>query len=255
MKRKMDMRLMAAFLTPASAVSALRCLAVCRQPLRLLYYYITKNAFASDSIKFSFRAPTGPVELKAFSPEDAVTLFIIFCRREYTPERGAEVFVDFGANIGIAAAFFLSRNDRNIVFCFEPNSTNVKRLRENLQPFEGRYFLEEACVGVRPGTVDFGVEPTGVYGAVGLTGEGTQSVQVPCRAANDILSEIIRERSTIDFLKIDIEGFEKDVIRAIEPGLLANIRQIQAETGEFDHQIPGFIRSQFGAIVRYRSAA
>jgi hypothetical protein len=56
----------------------------------------------------------------------------------------------------------------------------------------------------------------------------------------------------VDFLKIDIEDLEKDVIRTIRPEFLTRIRQIQAETGEFDYQIPGFNKTQFGSIVRYR---
>ena len=254
MGRKIDLRLMAAFLRPASMLAALRCFAVCRQPLRLLYYYITKNAFASDFIKFRFRTPTGDLELTAFSPEDVITFFIIFCRREYTPQKHARVFVDFGSNIGVTAAYFLSRDDRNVVYCYEPNSISAERLKANLKPFEGRYFLEEVCVGDGEKSVTFGIEPTGVYSAVGLAGEGVKTVQVPCRDVNDILSGIISERSRVDFLKIDIEGLEKEVIRAVRPELLKNIGQIEAETGEFDHQIPGYDRSQCGSIVRYQRA-
>lgn len=201
---------------------------------------------------FRFRTPTGTLALKAFSPEDVVTLFIVFCRKEYTPLASARKFVDFGSNIGITAAFFLSRSENNIVFCFEPNKVSTQRLKENLMPFEGRYFLEEICVGIENGMVEFGVEETGVYSGIGLKREDVKAIQVTCRDANDVLLEIAARHPTIDFLKIDIEGLEKDVIRRMTPEILNNVRQIEAETGDFDHQIAGFAKTRHGAIVKYR---
>ena len=252
MKRKVDFRFVSTFLRFTSVLSALRCVALCRQPLLLLYHYVTKNPFHSDFIAFHFRTPTGLVKLKAFSPDDVVTLFIVFCRKEYSPQKSARIFVDFGSNIGTSAAYFLSRNEANFAYCYEPNRVNIERLKDNLKAFEGRYHLEEVCVGVESATVSFGIEETGVYGSIGLGREDGKTFRVQCLHVNDILSKIIVERSMVDFLKIDIEGLEKDVIRSIKPEFLTRIRQIQAETGEFDYQIPGFSKTQFGSIVRYR---
>ncbi len=253
MKRKMDLRLIGTFLRPSSALAALRCLVICKQPLRLLHHYITRNPLPSGSMAFGFRSPTGDVKLKAYSVEDVITLFIVFCRNEYTPLKDARVFVDFGSNIGVTAAYFLSRNSENTINCYEPNKTNIERLKENLRPFEGRYSLEETCVGLENGTVTFGTESTGVYGAIGAAHEGGASFEAPCRRANDILGEALAKHSEIDFLKIDIEGLEQDVIKAIPPEFLGKIRQIQAETGEFAHRLPGFRWTQSGAIVKYES--
>jgi FkbM family methyltransferase len=253
MIRKIGLHHIKTFFKPASLAAALRCIAACRQPFRLLYHYITRNPLPASPVGFQFRSPTGDVELKAFSVEDVITLFIVFCRKEYTPREDARVFVDFGSNIGIAAAFFLSRHSENVVYCYEPNPTNIERLRENLRPFEGRYFLEEICVGLEDGTVAFGTESTGVYGAIGADHEGGATMQVPCRNANDIVAQILAEHPTIDFLKLDIEGLEQSVIKALAPDLLENIGQIEAETGEFDHHIPGFSRVQSDAIVKYES--
>lgn len=252
MKRKTDLRLIGAFLRPTSMMSALRCLFVCKRPLRLLYHYVTKNPLTSGPETFRFRTPTGVIELWAFSAEDVITFFIVFCRKEYTPAADATVFVDFGSNIGVTAAYFLSRNAEGFVYCYEPNGTNIERLKKNLRPFEGRYYLEETCIGLENGTVTFGIESTGVYGAIGAEHEGGETIEAPCRRANDVLCEALEKHTSIDFLKIDIEGLERDVIKAIPPEFLEKIRQIQAETGEFDHQIPGFRRTQSGAIVRYQ---
>jgi len=255
MKRKVNLQIVGKFLKPSSVLSALRCLIVCKQPLRLLYHYITKSPLPSGPFAFRFRTPTGEITLKAFSAEDVITMFIVFCRKEYTPREAARVFVDFGSNIGVTAAYFLSRHAESVIHCYEPNRTNVDRLKENLRPFEGRYSLEETCVGLEDGTVTFGVESTGVYGAIGAQHEGGDSYQVPCRESNGILAEILAERPRIDFLKIDIEGLERDVIKAIPPEFLQKITQIQAETGLFDHPLPGFRRSQIGSIVKYGTLA
>jgi FkbM family methyltransferase len=251
MKRKINFRLAATFIKLSSIAAAMRCLVVCREPLSLLYHYITRNPLLRESFPYHFRTPTGDLRLRAYCVEDVITLFIIFCRREYTPREGARVFVDFGSNIGVAAAYFLSRDRQNIVYCYEPNEVNTERLRENLRQFEKRYFLEEICVGLENGVVRFGVEATGVYGAIGVEHEGGSTFEVKCRRAGEILSEITDEHPEIDFLKIDIEGLEQEVIKAIEPEMLTKIGQIQAETGEFNHDLPGFRRSGSGAIVKF----
>ncbi len=252
MKRKVDFRLARAFLMPSSILSAARCLLVCKEPLSLLYHYITRNPLPNKPTAFRFRTPTGEIALNAFSAEDVITFFIVFCRKEYSPYHHARVFVDFGSNIGVTAAYFLSRDERNIVHCYEPNPVNIGRLKDNLQFFEDRYSLGEVCVGLENGLVPFGAEKTGVYGAIGAEHEGGSTFRAQCRKANEILAEIASRHSTIDFLKIDVEGLEQDIIKTLEPELLGSIQQIQAEIPvDFDHQLPGFRRSRFGPIVRF----
>ena len=100
--------------------------------------------------------------------------------------------------------------------------------------------------------VSFGTEETGVYGAIGAMHEGGATLEVQCRSANEILAGIASKHSAIDFLKIDVEGLEQDIIKAIGPDLLKNIQQIQAEIPfDFDHQLIGFRKTRSGPIVKF----
>jgi len=137
------------------------------------------------------------------------------------------VVVDFGSNIGISAAYFLTRNREAFVYCHEPLAQNVERLRANLRAFEGRFALNELAVATEDGTVEFGWEPTGRYGGIGRA--GLQTITVPARDSNSVLAEIIDRHGRIDLLKIDIEGLEYALTARIPPEIARNIGRIAAE--------------------------
>src|SRR4029453_346892 len=86
------------------------------------------------------RTPLGPVELTLYQHEDCFTIQEIFGLECYKAN-DAEVVVDFGANIGVSAAYFLTRNKNAHVYGFEPLPQNIQRLRRNLAPFQGRCTL------------------------------------------------------------------------------------------------------------------
>jgi FkbM family methyltransferase len=172
------------------------------------------------------KSPLGTLALTVYSYYDVQTVNEIFCRDDYYASR-EEVFVDFGANIGIAAAYFLSRNPRSIAYLFEPVPFNLERLRANLAPFEGRYMLEDAAVCDHTGTVQFNWEHTGRYGGIGVPhGNRTEVRSVD---SNEALERIATRHGAIDVLKIDVEGLEPALIQRLPPDLAMRIRQIYAE--------------------------
>ena len=124
--------------------------------------------------------------------------------------------VDFGSNIGISAAFFLSAAEKSFCYLFEPLPTNILRLRQNLAGFDPRYKLENVAVALNDGQENFGYEETGRYGGIGVrTGS---YIRVPCLNAIRVLAEIINKHGSIDILKIDIEALESEILDAIPHG-------------------------------------
>src|SRR5690606_9112251 len=75
------------------------------------------------------RTPMGIVAMTLHCPEDCFTVNEIFALHCYHAD-AQRVFVDFGANIGISAAYFLSRNPQAYVYCFEPLPENVEKLKQ-----------------------------------------------------------------------------------------------------------------------------
>jgi FkbM family methyltransferase len=169
-----------------------------------------------------------------YSSDDMLTLNEVFCREDYRAGPDLRVAVDLGANIGISALYFLTRNACSHVYSWEPDPRNVARLRRNLHGFENRYQLEEAAVSLSTGTAKFGVEPIGRYGTLELdapTGHpATALIEVETKAIDEILGQVIDRHEQIDILKVDVEGSEERLIGGISEEHLGRIRTIVYET-------------------------
>jgi FkbM family methyltransferase len=185
-------------------------------------------ARGSYPVSLPVRTPLGTVAPTVHSFPDVQTVNEIFMREDYQAGPGVEVVVDLGSNIGISALYFMTRNPRVRCFLYEPVATNVERLRANLARFEDRYELHAHAVADRTGEVEFGVEPTGRYGGIGVvTGE---TIRVPCVHIDAVLESVLERTGRIDVLKIDTEGAEEATVRAIRPDLLDAIDLIYFES-------------------------
>src|SRR5262245_9632485 len=83
-------------------------------PLQFAWSLISRSAPA----RIRLRTPTGPVTLHLRNFESLKTAFSVFCREDYRVGAGQALhFVDIGANVGISALYFLTRNACNTVRC------------------------------------------------------------------------------------------------------------------------------------------
>jgi FkbM family methyltransferase len=167
------------------------------------------------------RTPVGIVSPVTYSHHDVFTVHEIFAREDYRAGAELGVAVDIGSNIGISATYFLTRNRSSRCYLYEPVPRNVERLRANLSGYEDRYELQEVAVGPLSAMVEFTLEPTGRYGGIGVSGD--DQIRVRCRAISEVLDEVLERESTIDLLKVDIEGAELDTVRAIPARQLKRI--------------------------------
>lgn len=217
-------------------------------------FFVDRYVFGRGGYPYTcrVRTPTGEVALELYQHEDCFTVQEIFGLECYRADRDAAVVVDFGANIGISAAYFLSRNAGAQVYCYEPLPTNIERLRRNLRPFAGRWQLVEAAVAGEAGTISFHVEPTGRYS--GIECQDGQLSQFPCVSAASVLSEIIERHGRIDMLKIDIEGAETLFMSTLPAQVLGKIRRIYIE-GQHRFDLPGFeFSTTVSGVHRYSAA-
>jgi FkbM family methyltransferase len=206
-------------------LAALNMARLCDRPMEFFGRYAF--GLGSYPAEFRLRSPSRPVALCAFTKDDVLTINEIFCRGDYPAGPSDRVFVDFGSNIGVSAAFFLSRGAHSKAYLFEPLQQNIARLKQNLAPFEGRYVLHEVAVGLADGTAEFGWEPTGRYGGIGLkTGS---YISVPSVDSNSVIRSIIEDHGRIDVLKIDIESLEKEIVERLPLDLLEKIDRIYVE--------------------------
>jgi FkbM family methyltransferase len=225
--------------------------AICPRPLDLLRRYANLSGDYPASIPL--RTPVGQISLDIYSWHDARTVHEIFLAGDYRTGGLENVFVDYGSNIGISAAYFLSRNKHSYAYLFEPVSTNAERLRNNLRRFEGRYHLEEIAVGLSDGKVQFGIEETGRYG--GINQATGRSIEVNCRSSNEILADIIAKHGKIDVLKIDVETMERALIEQLTPDVAHKIKLLFVEA-RFERNLlsPSHTASAQGSVTRFHLA-
>jgi FkbM family methyltransferase len=191
--------------------SALNIFLTIRRPLR----FIVAIALGKTLAHVSVRTPVGRVRIALRNHESLKTLFSIFCRGDYsTDSTGPYFFMDVGANVGIASAYFLSRNPLNVVTCFEPDPANLKFLRETLSPFAERSQIHDCAIGTAAGVVTFFRSENGKYSSLVESKEACLPQTVECRRFADELQTIANGRLPV-VVKLDVEGTETDLARSV----------------------------------------
>jgi FkbM family methyltransferase len=154
----------------------------------------------------------------------------VFIEGEYaTPiKRPFKTILDCGANIGDTALYFYLLYPDAHITSFEPSSDTFEVLQKNL-PYPERVTLVNKALGKSEGQLPF-------YFDARTKGMGTNSlVQERLRAGAEVemvdctpLSPYITQE--VDFLKLDIEGAEQEVLEELaESGKLRMIREMIVE--------------------------
>jgi FkbM family methyltransferase len=157
-------------------------------------------------------------------PEFELLAREIFEGEEYwfACNKGDPIILDCGSHIGLSVAWFKRRFPRARITAFEPDPENFQLLQTNvaINGFEGIELLNLA-VSSRRGTArlfgDFGVEAP-MASAHSLRQEwGTQRSDQWILVNTVPLADYIA--GPIDYLKLDIEGMETEVMKSLEPHL------------------------------------
>jgi FkbM family methyltransferase len=136
--------------------------------------------------------------------------------------------VDCGANIGIAILFFKTLYPDCEIVAFEPNSQTFEALSDNVRDNNlSGVTLHHCAVGASDGTATFYAEPDDPGSA--LSSLFVERGRTPSEVVHIVrLSSYIT--APVDFLKIDVEGAELDVLRELHAaGKLAMVREMVIE--------------------------
>jgi FkbM family methyltransferase len=141
-------------------------------------------------------------------------------------------FMDVGANIGyysLMASAAIGPSGR--VFSFEPNPGLYRHLRTTIDANRiGNITLEQLALSDRNGTSELFVpKQSGNNTATMIANEGGDSVQVSVLTLDDYLDR--RQIARVDFLKMDVEGFEPNIIQGARSAIRA--KKIKAILCEF----------------------
>ena len=207
-----------------------RALAIFSDPVDFLWNSST-GRFPSQ---MKVRSPIGPVTIALRNYESLKTCFSIFAREDYrTDPRSRFMVLDIGANIGVAALYFLSRNRFNRVRCYEPDPANLDYLRRNLEPFGDRVEIVEKAVAPRSGTATLFRAVDGKHSSlrqdVAVSNGFAAESPTELVAFDDVLRGAEGESGEL-LVKIDVEGIEPDLVRSVNFSDHPRVRRVLVES-------------------------
>lgn len=145
----------------------------------------------------------------------------IFVRENYKFECATQspTIIDCGANIGLSVLYFKSQYPDAVIHAFEPDPGAYEKLVANIEANGFKdVFTHQAAVWIEDGELVF--ETDGSWG--GHIGDGADSAGVTVKAHK--LDGLLGKK--VDFLKMDIEGAESDVIMHAKELIAKNVDKL-----------------------------
>lgn len=159
----------------------------------------------------------------------------IFVRGHYAFQTTIETptIFDCGSNIGLATLFFKWLYPHSIVYAFEPDPMAFKILERNTQSngLESVH-LNNVALGKESGTITLYTQtenPTSLISSTLQERGGTMPITVPLVTVSTFVTK------PIDFLKIDTEGAEVDIVKNL--CATNTMHYIQEMVIEYHHNI------------------
>ena len=181
---------------------------VLNNPIKYIIYLLNPK----NTLKVSINTPIGKIRIELRNRENAKILYSLFIREDYKIKNEPYNFVDLGANIGISALYFVSRNIDNKIISIEHDFKNINFLIKNLnqKKFKDRYKILNKAIDYKKGNKNLLISENGVYSTFYKQEHKYNEIsQVEVITFDDLMeysSFFDLEKSIV--LKIDIEGIE-----------------------------------------------
>jgi len=142
----------------------------------------------------------------------------------YSDVPEGSVVLDVGANIG---AFSLTASRRAaVVYALEPVGANFDVLRRNVELNQaGNVIAERLAMAAENGECEMSI--AGVFSSMHFRDSGARAEKVPTITLERFLEE--RGLAEVDYMKMDCEGAEWDILLNAPPNVLARIKHIEME--------------------------
>ena len=164
---------------------------------------------------------------------------LFFYQTYLPPKRTSQpkVIVDLGANIGYTVAHFAFLYPSARIIGVELDASNFLLAQQNTRWCKDRVTLINAAIWSSAGYVDFegrGEDAFHVVGSAVATKTATTSAR---RARSVTMESLIKDFDIprIDYLKMDIEGGEGEIILAADPSRLTLVDSMKIELHSVEH--------------------
>lgn len=135
----------------------------------------------------------------------------------------SSVFFDVGANIGYFSLLAQAVNKKLKVYSFEPLPKNRESLKLNIKINSTKSIeLIETCVSDSNGDIQFSIPPKDECGWGRISNENIfngETLQLKTQTLDSFCE--LNKISKVDFIKIDVEGFEYHVLKGAQKTLNA----------------------------------
>jgi len=168
------------------------------------------------------------------------TIWEIFIKKNYTP-KGFEInkddtIIDIGANIGVFSLYSALKSINGKVYSYEPFETHYQRLTDNIKLNNLiNIFPFNLAVCEKSGKRNLFIsnQSSGMHSVVfDKNSSGTKMVN--CTTLKDIFKQ--NNIKQCDFLKIDCEGAEYEIIYSTPKEIFKKIKKIALEFDNIDKE-------------------
>lgn len=179
---------------------------------------------------------------------DLTTFREIFLREEYNLDLPSSIkpktIIDAGANIGFTSLFFSHHYPDAAIYSLEPEPGNFELLKKNAEDSPNITAIQ-AALWNEVGAIEIADHGYGLRGFI-VEQESGKNLTMQALTLKFLIKQY--NISSIDILKIDIEGSEKEVFSG-DTGWLSITKCLVIEL--HDRMKPGCSEAVFGALSRH----
>ncbi len=209
---------------------------------------VTPASYALTKSYLQIGGPVYPVEvplrdggvLTLRNKAEVQVFWQIFVRNCYWLPPDCKTIVDAGANVGLFSIWAARKAPAAAIWAIEPSPSTYASLLANIgnNRLEGAIRPFQLALGAEPG--DRRMSTLGDSPNHALLPAGSSRVDGSVVVTCTTLVEFLEAHSIaqVDVLKMDIEGCEYEVLRAIPPADLRRIRCLMLEYHDYAHNSP-----------------
>lgn len=129
------------------------------------------------------------------------------------------VCLDLGANIGYATLTMCREaGETGFIYAIEPSGHNIGLLRDNIRDnhYESQCEITQGLISEKSGTMNFWLSSHSNLGSVQKKSHSVEAVTLEAYSLMDFL----KDRRTVNFIKMDVEGHEVEILRGAIDGFV-----------------------------------